>query len=123
MDAKNWLLRNHKLENLMRSKQAQIDKIKELAECLKSISSDELNDDQSHIENLAKKFFEARVEIRESISQLNDLDHQFVLEERYLLNKTPQQIADDFKCSKRHIERLHRGALSALTEVLQKKQK
>ena len=55
--------------------------------------------------------------VESSIHALNNLTYEYILEERYLNNKTFDQIADQMSLSKDYVLRLHREALHLIKVV------
>ena len=138
MNAKEYLQQVEKVDKLLRSIATQIEKNRSLA----AYTSPTIDPSGSHgsadpakgskLENMvinimdleeqkqrqAARLKEIKKEVAETINSINNLSVQFILEERYLLYRTWDEIADETGFSKSYLYRMHSIGLSLVAGVL-----
>lgn len=110
MDIKKWLNRAYKIDLQIRSKEEQIEAWRELAS--KTTTSyggvgggsgvnnkvenycSKIYEAQSELEIEKEKLVDAKREIEKAISQVKDVAERVLLEQRYLLEKTWEDISE-----------------------------
>lgn len=134
--AKDYLQEAFKLEKLIRSKMEQIERLESRAtsapQTLDSPTG-KSSSNGSKVENMAvsivmlkdeaeaqsKLLAKKRIEISRTIAKAKSYTHQYVLNERYLLNKSWDLIKAESGFSKDYLMRLHRDALLAIGKLLE----
>ena len=140
MNAKEYLQQAQKIDRIVKSKLNQIERLESLA----TSASQTLDPSGSHasadptkgskLENMvvgiidlkeqvqkqAAKLIEVRKEITETINSINNLSVQFILEERYLIYRTWDEIADETGFSKNYLYHMHSTGLQLVDGVLRK---
>ena len=133
--AKDYLQEAYKLEKLIRSKMEQIERLESRASSAPQTfeAPARSSSSGSKIENMAvslvmlkeeaeeqsKLLAKKRIEISKTIAKAKSYTHQYVLNERYLLNKSWDLIKAESGFSKDYLMRLHRDALLAIGKLLE----
>lgn len=137
-EVKQWLSRAYRIEQQIQSKSEQIEVWKRLANKLTSNLSllnsgggegnrmetycNKIADAQTEIARQQIELINVRREIEETINQVADVILRLLLEQRYLLCKSWKDISEFMNLSIDYIKKeLHRQALRAVGEILQKK--
>ena len=137
MDAKEYLQQAFKIDRIIKSKLEQVARLESLATSASqsfSQTGPSAHDDSkgSKLENLvvsivdlkeeAQKQMEElakrRLEISKTISGVGNLTLQYVLEERYLLYKTWDEIRGEMGFSQDYLFRLHKRGLERVDHLI-----
>ena len=130
--ARDFLNRAYKVDQRIDSKIEQVGSLRSLATKATSVLSDmkvQTSHDGRRMEDLVVKIVDLEREINGDIDELIDLkreimdaiktvdspDMQLLLEKRYLLFLSWEQIAKDMEYSTDHVYRLHRDALKKIS--------
>ncbi len=137
-EIKQWLSRAYKIEQQIQSKTEQIEVWKSLANkmtsnlslinggsgdnCRMETYCNKIADAQAEITKQQIELINVRREIEDTINKVTDVILRLLLEQRYLLCKSWREIAEFMNLSIDYIKKeLHRQALRAVGEILQKK--
>ncbi len=138
MTAKEYLSQARKLNVLISSKIDFVEKLKLLAFNVSSCkeNSKHTNKDQGSIRCVEKidemqieinadidKYIDICTKIRSYVEQIKSRTEQIILTERYLNNKSWEEIAELLHYSKQHIFRLHGKALNDFEIILKDESK
>lgn len=138
MNAKEYLKQVKNVDNLLRSIATQIEKNRSLA----TYTSPALNPSGSHssadptkgskLENMAidimdleeqkqkqaARLKEIKKDVTETINSINNLSVQFILEERYLLYRSWDSIAEETGFSKSYLFHMHSTGLQLVESII-----
>lgn len=138
MNAKEYLKQVKNVDNLLRSIATQIEKNRSLA----TYTSPALNPSGSHssadptkgskLENMAidimdleeqkqkqaARLKEIKKDVTETINSINNLSVQFILEERYLLCRSWNSIAEETGFSKSYLFHMHSTGLQLVESII-----
>lgn len=133
MTAKEYLNQAPRLDTIIDLKLAQVERLKSLRERVTTIMSDtpkgggcgdrvvEITNRiwalEEEINRDIDRLVDLKAEIRQRIGLLADERHRAVLESRYLLGYTWEQIAAAMVYDVRHVTRIHGYALMALEKM------
>ena len=138
MKAKEYLQQAEKIDRIIKSKLAQIERLESLATSATQVidpSGGHTTADPSKgskLENMvvsivdlkdqaqkqAAKLLEVRKEIMATISKVGSLSIQYVLEERYLLFKSWDVIAEETGFSKSYLFHMHSTGLQLVESII-----
>ena len=114
---KTYLRKARELDTLVHTKLSEIDRLRELAECLSSpklgerVTSSNGVDLQAEIDKEIAVLVDLIAEIHTKIEQLDDLTERAVLTERYINGRSWEEIAGIIGYSGRNTRYLHGRAL------------
>lgn len=124
---KAYLRKARELDTLVHTKLSEIDRLRELAECLSSpklgerVTSskgntsmqtvDKIVDLQAEIDKEIAELVELITEIHAKIEQLSDTTEKAVLTERYINGRSWEEIAEIINYSERNTKYIHGRAL------------
>jgi len=138
MNAKEYLQQAFKIDRLVKSKIEQVAKLESLATTATqnnfSLAGVPTSHDDSHgskIENLVvdivilkeqvnaqtAELLKLRGEIQQTLGRIDNLTVRFLLEERYLLYKSWDEICYETGFSRDYVYRLHRQGLSSVEQI------
>lgn len=138
MTAKEYLQQAFKIDRLVKSKIEQVAKLENLAtsatQNFSSTGIPSAHDDThgSKVENMAvdivvlkeqvqaqtAELLKLRGDIQRTIGRIDNLTVRFLLEERYLLYKSWDDICYETGFSRDYVYRLHRQGLSAVDQIM-----
>lgn len=136
MDVKQWLLRAYRIDQQIQSKNEQIEMWETLAQKVTSDPSALLGggggyssrvetycikiaDAQAEIERQRDELISVRREIEEAINKVQNVTLRLLLEQRYLLCKGWEDIAEFMGYCVEYVKRdMHRQALRAAREII-----
>ena len=78
--------------------------------------------DEKWFQKAKEKFFSRLDELGDMIEQLEEYDQKLVLINRYYLGKTRKEIAKEMPYSEKTVWRIHKSAMKALQEILNRKE-
>lgn len=123
MTAKEYLSQAFRLDQLINAKIQQVEQLSALAQKATAMISG-MPKQSAKSDGLLVKIIDLQYEIQDNIDELVDLkseitqaihslagDHQTILEKRYLLYESWEDIAKDLKYEERQVFRLHGQAL------------
>jgi predicted DNA-binding protein (UPF0251 family) len=138
MNAKEYLQQAQKIDRIVKSKLAQIERLESLATSATQVldptgshaSADPTKG--SKLENMvisivdlkeqaqkqAAKLMEIRKEIMETLNKVSNLSVQFILEERYLLYRSWDSIAEETGFSKSYLFHMHSTGLQLVESII-----
>ncbi len=136
-ETKQWLSRAYKIEQQIQSKTEQIEVWKSLANkmtsnlslinggsgdnCRMETYCNKIADAQEEIARQQIELINVRKEIEDTINKVQNVTSRLLLEQRYLLCKSWEDIADFMELSVEYIKRrLHSQAIKDITKILQK---
>lgn len=131
MTMKEYLSQAYRLDRRINSKLEQLEALNSLAaRCTYTITGmpknpnrsvsimadtvDKIVDLQAEINRDIDRLVDLKIEIAALIKSVSNLEHQTLLELRYLCSKTWEQIAEDMGYNVRHVLRLHGDALESV---------
>ena len=136
MDVKQWLLRAYRIDQQIQSKNEQIEMWETLAQKVTSDPSAlpgggggyssrvetyciKIADSQAEIERQRDELISVRREIEEAINKVQNVTLRLLLEQRYLLCKGWEDIAEFMGYCVEYVKRdIHRQALRAAREII-----
>ncbi len=137
MDVKQWLLRAYRIDQQIQSKNEQIEMWETLAQKVTSNPSAQpggsggtnysrvenycikIADAQMEIERQRDELIRVRQEIEAAINKVQNITLRLLLEQRYLLCKNWEDIADFMGYCVEYVKRdLHKQALRAAREII-----
>lgn len=77
-------------------------------------------DYEEQVNEEIRKLLQRRIEIEQVIDKIPDETHREILERRYLLYESWEEISEEMHYSEQHLYRLHGVALTYLREILEK---
>ncbi len=135
-EIKQWLSRAYKIEQQIQSKTEQIEVWKSLANkmtsnlslinggsgdnCRMETYCNKIADAQAEIARQQIELINVRREIEDTINKVKNVTSRLLLEQRYLLCKSWEEIAEFMELSVEYIKRrLHCQAIKDITKILQ----
>jgi len=139
MTAKEYLSQAHRLEQRVSNKLMLIESLRSMTQRVTSTIRENAVSHTSNVTSLQDtiiRLMEAENELNQQIDSLVDLkrdimlrinelssiDHQLILEKRYLQYLAWHEIAQEMEFSLRWVHRVHEKALKAFDEILQKQE-
>lgn len=134
-DAEKYLNQLYKLDQIIKSDQEELERLRSLAESISNdisqerVQSSNSNDKTAEIiskivdlENEIKQemnnFIDLKKEIRDVINQVDDADLKIFLRYRYILFYSWKMCIDKLNCSNTQVQRIKRKAIEAVDEIL-----